>query len=865
MKLLERHAQLRDLHSALERAGQGRGTTVLVAGEAGIGKTWLLRAFTAQAAATARVLLGSCEDLLAPRTLGPFRDMARDAGGALTTLAGQDRDAFIDALLDEMSFRQRPAVVIVEDAHWADDASLDIIRYLGRRVERLPAMLVISYRDQELTEEHPLRHIIGALAGPAVLRMELEGLSDAAVAQLAAAVGLEPGPVVAAVGGNPFYLTEILAAPGATIPPSVRHAVMARFSPLPPSCRSAMEQLAVIPAEAEAWLAAALLDDPAVLEPAERRGMLLSSQARVRFRHELARRVVELSLPRSRRVDYHRRVLAALVAAGSEPSRLVHHAVAARDADAVARYAVAAASEAARAEAHREAAAFARLALEQGPLLDQLEVARLHGVAALALYAVNRFGEAAEHADRAVQLWDASGSTALELGQALLISARISTLLADPTAARAKALRARDILEPLGPSHALALCYSTLGAQDALQARFEAAAPWLERALELAGRTDSMDVVTHALGYRGLARVSLGDEGGLADLRRAVETADRLGHGDYLTVAAHNLAIVLIRSGRVLEAEPYLDLGERAAREHGLDHALFRIRAQQAYVLLLRGAWDQAERRLRRLLEQADDPGANLVNPLAFLGRILVRRGDPEAATLIERAWALAAATGEDQKMAIAGGSRIELAWLQGDEAAVRAIGAELLAVATRARHARLRGEVLRYLRRAGESVEPFPGCLPAFAAGISGDWATAARLWEQTGQPYEQALELTEATDPAVALGGLSILDRLGAVATAGVVRRRLRQGGVRRVPRGPRASTRANPGRLTDRQLEVLALLAEGHTNAEIATRLYVSRRTVDNHVAAVLTRLGVGSRNDAVTVAAGLGLLRPPEPQT
>jgi DNA-binding NarL/FixJ family response regulator len=125
--------------------------------------------------------------------------------------------------------------------------------------------------------------------------------------------------------------------------------------------------------------------------------------------------------------------------------------------------------------------------------------------------------------------------------------------------------------------------------------------------------------------------------------------------------------------------------------------------------------------------------------------------------------------------------------------------------------------------------------------------------------------LELTEATDPAVALGGLSILDRLGAVATAGVVRRRLRQGGVRRVPRGPRASTRANPGRLTDRQLEVLALLAEGHTNAEIATRLYVSRRTVDNHVAAVLTRLGVGSRNDAVTVAAGLGLLRPPEPQT
>src|SRR6266545_4010075 len=189
MKLLERDAQLRDLHATLERARQGRGTTVLVSGEAGIGKTWLLLAFAAQVAKTARVLLGTCEDLLTPRTLGPFRDMARDAGGALEGLGGDDRDAFIDALLEEMRFAQRPAVVIVEDAHWADDASLDIIRYLARRIERLPAMLVVSYRDEELGAGHPFRGLIGALVGPAVLHLELEGLSDAAVAQLAASVG----------------------------------------------------------------------------------------------------------------------------------------------------------------------------------------------------------------------------------------------------------------------------------------------------------------------------------------------------------------------------------------------------------------------------------------------------------------------------------------------------------------------------------------------------------------------------------------------------------------------------------------------------------------------------------------------------
>jgi len=193
----------------------------------------------------------------------------------------------------------------------------------------------------------------------------------------------------------------------------------------------------------------------------------------------------------------------------------------------------------------------------------------------------------------------------------------------------------------------------------------------------------------------------------------------------------------------------------------------------------------------------------------------------------------------------------------------VRSIGADLLEVAVRASHGFLRGEVLRYLRRAGEPVEPFPGCLPAFAAGITGDWATAARRWEETGNPYHQALELTESPEVAVASDGLRILDRLGAIAAARLVRRQLRERGVRSLPRGPRAATRANPGRLTDRQLEVLGLLADGRTNAEIADRLYLSRRTVDNHVAALLARLGVGSRRDAVAAAADLGLLGPREP--
>jgi DNA-binding CsgD family transcriptional regulator len=439
------------------------------------------------------------------------------------------------------------------------------------------------------------------------------------------------------------------------------------------------------------------------------------------------------------------------------------------------------------------------------------------------------------------------------------------TLIAEPAAARAKALRALDILRPLGPSRALALCFSTLGSQDAVQSRFEAAQSWSQQAFELARQTGSRDVSARALGYRGVARVALGDSAGFTDLESAVEIAEEIDHGENLTVAASNLAVVLIRSCRPLEAEPYLDIAHRAASRHSLDAALFRIETLRCHVLMLRGEWTDAQQRLRTQVAAGDDPGVNLANPLALLGRILARRGDPQAAALIDRAWAIASATGEDQKMAVAGAARIEQAWLSGDEAAVQGIGAELLELAERTAHLYLWGEVLRYLRRTGLPVEPVPRIPPAFTAGIAGRWQEAARLWQQAGNPYQQALELTESPNVSTVARGLRILDGLGAAAAASVVRRLLRTQGVRGLPRGPRATTKANPGRLTDRQVEVVALLAEGCTNGEIAARLYVSRRTVDNHVAAVLNRLGTASRRDAVAIASSLGLVPAPRRET
>ncbi|MDP9208136.1 MAG: LuxR C-terminal-related transcriptional regulator, partial [Actinomycetota bacterium] len=165
------------------------------------------------------------------------------------------------------------------------------------------------------------------------------------------------------------------------------------------------------------------------------------------------------------------------------------------------------------------------------------------------------------------------------------------------------------------------------------------------------------------------------------------------------------------------------------------------------------------------------------------------------------------------------------------------------------------RGELLRYLARCGHPVDTPAGCPPEFALGIQGDWAGAAARWGSLGAPYERALELAASGRQPELLEALATLDRLGAVAAANLVRRDLRRMGASHVPGRPRPRTRANPAGLTDRQLEVLELLAEGLTNAEIADRLVVSVRTVDHHVAAILAKLNVGSRREAARAAAEL----------
>ena len=245
-----------------------------------------------------------------------------------------------------------------------------------------------------------------------------------------------------------------------------------------------------------------------------------------------------------------------------------------------------------------------------------------------------------------------------------------------------------------------------------------------------------------------------------------------------------------------------------------------------------------------------------MVDALVPLGLLQARRGDPGAAATLQEATERAFATSELQWVAPVAVARAEYAWLHGDDRRAAEEAARVLELAEQAGHRWFAGELAFWLRLAGESPP-----VPAVAAEphqllLAGDWRAAAGAWRKLGFPYQRALTLACGDQDEAQLEALAALDGLGARQTAQRLRRQLRRRGTLRVPRGPTRATAANPAGLTGRQVEVLGLLAEGLTDAEIAARLSLSVKTVGHHVSAVLAKLGVGSRREAAAAARRLG---------
>jgi DNA-binding CsgD family transcriptional regulator len=862
IELLEREEQLRCLSDAFAQARAGKGRIIAIAAEAGAGKTALVERFVATRAHGARLYWGACENLSTPEVLLPLRDIARASGEAFDLQSDHIR-AF-ESMLRLLSLGAAPALLIIEDVHWADTATLDLIRFLGRRIARVRALILITYRDEEVDARSPVRTVLGEAPAGSVERMTLQPLSLAAVTRLAAKAGRRAEQLYALTAGNPFLVTEALAVEGDVPTDAVRDSTLARASRLCESARVVLEAVSLFPRHAETAVVADLVKGgiDTGLDDCVEKGMLSLEGGFVQFRHELARRAIEASLAPTRSRALHQKVVDVLKRrADARAGEISHHAERAGDIAALLKFARLAGEEAARAGAPREAAAhFAAMlrhrdALPPGLMVETLErhgeQAYLMGSSDLAMISMT---EAAELRRRA--------NDTLSLGRDLTRLTRFAWMCARRAEAERFVEEAIAVLQTAPPGPELAWAYSHQSQLDMLASRMGSAIDWGERALKLAQQLGEKEIIIHALGNIGTAKADDGAATSILELAQSFDLAVAGKYHDHVERASCNLTCSHYWRRDYQSALAYIERGVAYADALDLSHWEGYLRGWRAMVWLDQGDWNRAEEEAQQICSRSYSAEMYRFPALIALARLRIRRGDPDAETPLQAARCLAAAMAEPQRAVYIAMVLAEEAWLLNDAASPAADEAKSLLhdvfnVARERNSHWVAEDAAVWLYMLGEPITGTAQFTHPFREHCEGRWESAAAAWRTCGRPYEEALALCGG-DEAAQRQALEIFDRLGATPAAARIRRQLRAGGSRAVPRGPIAGTRANAAGLTRRQVEVLGLLGEGLSNVEIARRLCISAKTAEHHVSAIMARLDAPTRQDAAAAARARGLL-------
>lgn len=858
MELIERAEFLAILQNKFELVAGGEGHCVFVSGEAGIGKTALVKSFCKNVANDCKLYQGTCDALFTPRPLAPLYDIAWQIRGdfLLNSVDAADRTVLFTRFFYELINRKGITLIIIEDIHWADEATLDFIKFLARRITQLQCLFILTYRDDNIHSKHPLRNVLGQLNPDSFTRLQLPPLSREAVEILATEKGFKGEDVYSISGGNPFYVNEILASYSAGIPDNIKDSILSVFNRQDGKTKELWEIISVLPTGLEIKYLEKI--EPAylpALEDSLNVKILILQEGRISFKHELYRRTLESSLPVFLRISLNKKILDQFRESfeeNGEIERIVHHAKNANEYSLVVQYAPMAAKQAASVGSHIEASRLYYSAIEyyQGKDIDKLIF--FYESFAYECYLTNQIREATIYQEKALKLWKVKGDIE-KTANCIRFLSRLWWFDGNRKKAEIYADEAMELLEKQPPSNFKAMAMSNMSQLKMLSGQPEECIFWGNKAIEMAKELADQEVLCHALNNVGSVQMRYIStmQKGKDLLHQSLEIATGNALYEHAARAYSNLGSIAVQMKEYEFAKKKLDEGIKHCEEKGLKSWLAYMLSCKARLEMETGDWDEAMRIAENLIRNEDQAPIVRTGALVLAGTIKMRRGEPDSLSLLCEAKEIAFETTEAQRIIPAMVALLEYEWITGANVIEEEDMDRVLALIGNRTNVYKGNEFAFWLWKARKQHLPLQELVDIYQGQSPAAAVKAAGVWKELGCPYEQSLLLFEGNDDDKK-NALSIIHKLGAMAIYEKLKQEMRTIGIRKIPRGLRKSTQSNPALLTERELDVLRLLKDGMKNKEIATRLYISVKTVDHHITAILFKLDVNSRAKAVHAA-------------
>lgn len=864
MALIEREGLLASLQKHFEDISDGEGHCVFISGEAGIGKTALVKAFCKKQSDECSIYHGACDALFTPRPLAPLYDILWQVNKERwpTSPSSKERSALFANFFQELSAKKGKLLIVFEDIHWADEGTLDFIRFFARRIYQLPCLFILTYRDNEIHSMHPLRNVLGQLPPDSFTKLLVTRLSKQAVVEMATQKGYSGEDVYSVSGGNPFYVNEILASYSPGVPDNIKDSILSVYERQKEGTKNAWQIWSVMPEGLEVERIATIKNSCWDIDHCFAISVILVQDGKVVFKHELYRRTIEESLTPFKRMELNKMMLELFLDSFEEKGeieRILHYAKNANEKKLVVKYAPEAAVKAASIGAHKEASKLFLTAIEYFEGNDTNQLAKFYKAYAYECYLSNQIQEAITFTEKVLNN-SRENSDIEKTGDSLRFLSRLWWFDGNRKNAEDFAWQAIEVLKDQPASITKAMAFSNMSQLKMLSNEPAECMLWGEKAIAMANELGNEEVLCHALNNVGSVNMFIhsSQQKGIAMLQHSLEIALRNSYHEHAARAYTNLASGLVKIKKYAFASKTLDDGIHYCEEGDLNSWNFYMLSWKARLNLETGNWREACSIADNLLKNENQPAIIKITALIVVAKILMRKGDKDVLPLLLEAKIKSFKTMELQRVIPSMTALLEYEWLTG-KTIIEQNDIEQTTVLMQQTGIDLeKNEFAFWMKKAGRHFDTGKEIAEAYDTSSAAKTLKAASFWEKTGCLYEQALVLFEGKEDDKRKA-IKLVQDLDANAVYEKMKQEMRNSGIKNIPRGIRKSTRSNAALLTYREMDVLRLLKEDMHNKEIAAQLYISAKTVDHHISNILFKLDASSRSKAVREAIRLGILK------